>query len=281
MQARVDTAMYRASQLKDSTSEQQSAVPDGASEGGNPAVPAERDGSAVEAEQPIGSSGAAQQQEGQGTHEQPTPPDQAGSAVAGGTTSQDAPGSQAPEKPQKKDASASRAGKLVFGGPCVQCGATRSTLFRKCSDGRPLCNACGLRYTRSLQKHQHEPSPGEAPSAADLAASQLGDPSLSAASKKARRPHTDATPKTRRKLPPDELRRCQFCATTTSPQWRYCEKQLACNACALRKQRREDRTTRDAQVPPLPPGTRPPPRMPHGLSLLQCLSRHALMTVPV
>lgn len=132
----------------------------------------------------------------------------------------------------------SRAGQLVSGGPCAECGATKSTLFRRSAEGSPLCNACGLRYSRNLAKQTERQRRsylgGEAVSTGATVVP-------SAARQKAAHKAGTSPKKTRRRLPPDEQRWCRQCGATTSPQWRYVDNRLACNACALRTQRRQER----------------------------------------
>jgi hypothetical protein len=140
----------------------------------------------------------------------------------------------------------SRAGQLVSGGPCSECGATKSTLFRKSAEGAPLCNACGLRYSRNLAK---QTARQQSTTAERQRQSYFGGEVVStggtevpctARQKTAHKAGTSPK-KTRRRLPPDEQRWCRQCGATTSPQWRYVDNRLACNACALRTQRRQER----------------------------------------
>lgn len=148
------------------------------------------------------------------------------------------------------------------GGPCVECGATRSVLFRKSLEGAPLCNACGLRYQRRLGK-QHSKGgsgnyalaavAGEASTPPDRAKSA---PSVAAhaspgsvGGKRARaKGSNDIKPSTARRKLPVEGQKCVYCGTTQSPQWRYVGSNLACNACALQRKRRAQRTNSDPKV---------------------------------
>jgi GATA zinc finger len=173
--------------------------------------------------------------------------------------------------PSTHGPTSSRAGQIVKGGPCVECGATQSVLFRKSIDGLPLCNACGLRYQRRLGKHTTSKGAQAAPSAADGEPSPAPTPVAGSPtnSGRAARPvprsrrkaagspsgeggkEGGAKQPTRRRLPA-EGQQCFFCYTTHSPQWRYVGVHLACNACALQRKRRAVRTSSDAKVR-LPP----------------------------
>ena len=135
-----------------------------------------------------------------------------------------------------------RATHQVSGGPCVECNATRSTLFRKNAEGLPLCNACGLRYSRHMAKQQ-------AAAARQRTDAEFHPESDAVRSKTARAQRTGSPKKQRRRLPPDEQRWCRQCGATSSPQWRYVNDDLACNACALRQQRRMEREGKDVRTP--------------------------------
>ena len=148
----------------------------------------------------------------------------------------------------------SRTSKLMNGGPCTECGVTQSTLFRKNAEGAPLCNACGLRFVRSQSKLQAQakrarPAPAAPPPAplqpapAAPAAAPVAKPATAPpAARRARTSESPAGAKApRRRLPPDEQRWCRYCGATASPQWRYIENELACNACALRQHRKAER----------------------------------------
>ena len=141
--------------------------------------------------------------------------------------------SPAPARRGARGDGSGRSGQLVSGGPCEECGAKKSTLFRKRADGAPLCNACGLRYSRSLAKLEasQNPAGGSTPKRkTERTSTGVGKDT------------SDKTPKkVRRRLPPDEKRWCRQCGVTSSPQWRYVDSELACNACALRSQRRLER----------------------------------------
>jgi GATA zinc finger len=128
---------------------------------------------------------------------------------------------------------------LVSGGPCVECQAVKSTLFRKTPDGQPLCNACGLRLAREMQK-QHS-----AGAASDGGVGSQGSPPYGGAGGRSRgiSKMGPGARGRRRKLPPDGRRKCAICGATNSPQWRHIpeEDMMACNACALRRYRNQGR----------------------------------------
>jgi GATA zinc finger len=135
---------------------------------------------------------------------------------------------------------------LVSGGPCVECQAVKSTLFRKTPDGQPLCNACGLRLAREMQKQQNV---GQR---SDTGGGKRGSPPYSASPGRGRGV-TKTGPGARgrrRKLPPDGRRKCAICGATNSPQWRYIQEEdiMACNACALRRYRTQERKQQAAST---------------------------------
>jgi hypothetical protein len=144
--------------------------------------------------------------------------------------------------------SSRRPSKLVHGGPCAECGTTQSTLFRKNMQGQPLCNACGLRYvrsqTRQQQKHSAEESESPYPRTPGDSASPKGyipGATRSGRSVAGAAEHSRRGKSSQRRLSLDEQRWCRYCGAVTSPQWRYIDKELACNACALRRHRKAER----------------------------------------
>lgn len=149
-------------------------------------------------------------------------------------------GSEPADRLQPWSGSTARSTHQVSGGPCTECGATRSTLFRKNAEGLPLCNACGLRYSRHMAKQQ-------AAAARQRTDADFAPDGDAVRSKGARAPRTGSPKKQRRRLPPDEQRWCRQCGATSSPQWRYIHDDLACNACALRQQRRLEREGKDVR----------------------------------
>lgn len=185
----------------------------------------------------------------------------------------------------------SKARQVIRGGPCVECGATHSVLFRKSMDGDPLCNACGLRYQRRLGKHatgripggNYSPATAAAAAAAEAAAAvglggsggsgtgfavnaglgslnSIGSGGLQGVSgygKRSRKKRgyqggsEESKPAATRRRLPVEGQRCVYCRATQSPQWRYVGSNLACNACALQQKRRAQRSNSDPKVPRL------------------------------
>lgn len=195
-------------------------------------------------------------------------------------------GSPPPEShcnsPGKLGQQASKSRQMHRGGPCVECGATTSVLFRKSMTGEPLCNACGLRLQRRLGKGgSGRPKGANTPFAAATAAAvaAAGLPNLaglpvdapvassfgslkpspsggfqgaagSSGGKRSRKRGAGDSSKpaaTRRRLPV-EGQKCVYCGATQSPQWRYVGSNLACNACALQRKRRAQRSNSDPNV---------------------------------
>ena len=119
----------------------------------------------------------------------------------------------------------SRSGRLVKGGPCTDCGAVHSSQFRKSSrSGAILCNKCGLKEQRRLQKEK-QPQPSYAH--AEKEGSTEGSCLVA----------HHCLPVTQ----PNLVKKCCFCRTEESPLWRSIEEKLACNACGLRNKRWRDR----------------------------------------
>ena len=126
----------------------------------------------------------------------------------------------------------SRSGRFVEGGPCSDCGAVLSSQFRKSarsgSNGAILCNKCGLKEQRRLQKEKLPPSgaPKRQPAIAasrfleQLCGREVAAPTVSQ--------HNVG-------------KKCFFCHTEESPLWRAIDDKPACNACGLRNKRLRDR----------------------------------------
>jgi GATA zinc finger len=128
---------------------------------------------------------------------------------------------------RRRPRDASRAGRVASGGPCTECGTKQSTLFRRTSEGAALCNACGLRYARRKTK--------QSSASGERSGSRSGG---------ARPSGSQQGGRARRRLPHPEDRWCRQCGAMDSPQWRYVRDELACNACALRRQRQETKQAR-------------------------------------
>ena len=126
--------------------------------------------------------------------------------------------------------------KLNRGGPCVQCGATQSTLFRRSPEGT-MCNPCGLRHKRQQQRQQRESIEvvGEGSSdqrSAERCASEDTEQLLVE-----NKPVNASEPL----ISSEEHKVCSLCATDSSPLWRSVDGNLACNKCALRARRKGKR----------------------------------------
>jgi GATA zinc finger len=143
--------------------------------------------------------------------------------------------------------------KLNRGGPCVLCGATQSTLFRRSPEGT-MCNPCGLRHKRQLQKQQRE----SAENIQDAHSEQLSHErcvSEDTAQVLVENRHSSEPLQNedQHEEPNEERKVCSLCYTDTSPLWRAVDGNLACNKCALRARRKGKRQS-DAltEVRPLP-----------------------------
>jgi hypothetical protein len=171
-------------------------------------------------------------------------------SVAEGPSPPSASGGRAGKRSLYPGRGGGRPSKLVHGGPCTKCGTTQSTLFRKNSQGQPLCNACGLRYVRSQTKQQQKScveGSRDLPvrrQSGDADSPQGEHKASAAAAKRATRNVPERSRRSKswqRRLSLDEQRWCRYCGAMSSPQWRYIDKELACNACALRRHRKTER----------------------------------------